>query len=209
MPKLIDLTQQKFNRLTIIKRLNNNQYGSSRWLCECNCGQETIVLGSDLTGGKTQSCGCLRIKHGHTAKFKKSKTYISWYHMIQRCTNPNNKDYHDYGERKITVCRQWLKFENFLADMGEVPDSLQIDRINNNKGYYKENCRWTTSKINNRNRRSNHLISYNNKTQCVMEWSEEIGIPEYVIRQRLKHDWSIQRTLITPVRKRKKTKRNK
>lgn len=204
MPKLIDLTKQKFGKLTVIRRVNNNQYGSSQWLCECNCGQRTVTLGSSITSGETQSCGCLRIKHGHRTAFKKSKTYITWSHMIQRCTNPNNQDYHDYGERKITVCKRWLKFKNFLEDMGERPLGYQIDRIENNKGYCKENCRWTTSKTNNRNRRSNHLISYNNKTQCVIEWSEETGIPEYVIRQRLKHNWSIQKTLTTSVRKQKK-----
>ncbi len=205
MPKFIDLTKRKFGRLTVVKRVNNNKYGSSRWLCKCDCSQKVITLGNSLTGGDTKSCGCLRIKHGHTAGLKRSKTYISWYHMIQRCTNPNDRHYHDYGGRGITVCKRWRNsFENFLEDIGEAPKGLQIDRINNDKGYYKINCRWTTSKTNNRNRRNNHLVSYNNTTQCIMEWSEKTGIPEYVIRQRLNRNWSVRKTLTTPVRRQRK-----
>ncbi len=205
MPKLIDLTSLKFGKLSVMVRLSNNQYGSSQWLCQCNCGKETVVLGCDLTGNKTKSCGCLRIQHGHNTALKKSKIYIVWGHIIQRCTNLNDKDYHNYGGRRIAVCHRWRKFKNFLIDMGEPPTKQHsIDRINNNGNYCKSNCRWATPKQQARNRKSNRKLSYHNKTQGIVEWRKETGIREYVIRQRLKHHWSIKRTLTTSVRKQKR-----
>jgi len=126
--------------------------------------------------------------------------------MVERCTNTNNKDYKYYGSRGITVCKRWMKFENFLADMGESSMGYQIDRIKNNHGYYKENCRWVTSKNNNRNRRDNRLETLNGKTQCIAAWAEEIGINKNTILWRLNHGWSVEKTLMTPTRKNKKIK---
>lgn len=91
-------------------------------------------------------------KHGHTGE-KISKTYWVWSSMVQRCENKNNKAYNDYGKRGIRVCKKWLIYENFLKDMGEKPKGFCIDRINNDKGYYKENCRWVDRYVSNDNRR--------------------------------------------------------
>lgn len=129
MSRFIDLIGKKFRRLIVIKRVDNDRQGRCRWLCKCDCGKETIVVGYNLRNNHTKSCGCLNIEHGHVANGKMTITYQSWNHMKQRCTNPNNGHYKNYGGRGITVCGQWLKFENFLDDMGERPSTgHSIDR---------------------------------------------------------------------------------
>lgn len=212
MSKFIDLTGKRFERLLVIKKLGTNRWRNSYWLCRCDCGKEKIILGYNLKNGHTQSCGCLfkegnNTKHGHSTTIKVSKTYEAWAHIIQRCTNPNNKDYYNYGGRGIKVCKRWLKFENFLKDMGEAPEAHQIDRINNNGNYCKSNCRWTTSKINNRNRRDNRLITHEGEKQCLAAWAEEYQIDYRLLWQRIYRDkWSIEKALTTPTRKRKRRK---
>lgn len=95
-------------------------------------------------------------KHGRCG----TPEYQSWHHMVQRCTNPNNDRYHSYGGRGIKVCKEWLQFKQFYADMGKRPKGYSIDRIDNNLGYFKENCRWATQTEQSRNRGLNK----NNKT---------------------------------------------
>lgn len=199
MNKLIDLAGLRFGILIVVE-----YSGEYKWLCLCDCGKEKIVRSGDLKNGSTKSCGCLknRITHRHT----KTKAYTSWAGMIQRCTNSNNTSYINYGgrDKPITVCERWLPenngFQNFLKDMGEPPTNKhQIDRINNDLGYYKENCRWVLPKINSRNRRNNHLLKYNGKELCFAGWEEITGIPQATIRQRIKNGWSIKRALTTPV----------
>lgn len=125
--------------------------------------------------------------------------------MIQRCTNHKNKYYPNYGGRGITVCQEWRdSFENFLKDMGECPSKHQIDRIDNNGGYRKENCRWVTPKTNSRNRRDNRLETHNGKTQCLAAWAEEIGINIKTLGSRLRNGWSIENALKISVAKKEK-----
>lgn len=205
-----DIIGKKFGRLTIIKRIYNDKRGYSRWLCKCGCGKERIVFGHNLKNGNTKSCGCLQreisqkmgfgnIKHGHS---QNNRTYRTWQHMKERCVNPHNKDYKDYGGRGITVCERWMKFENFLEDMGEHPSfGYSLDRIKNKLGYYKENCRWVTPKQQARNRHNNLYITHNGKTQLLIEWSEKTEIPASIIIWRLKHGWSTKKALTTPVGK--------
>lgn len=207
MSKFIDLTGKRFGRLTVVQRLGSDRWGNSRWLCKCDCNsQETIVSSGHLRSNHTQSCGCFHLekitKHGHAIGGKESKTYRSWDHMIQRCTNPNFKQYKDYGGRGITVCERWNKFENFLEDMEEAPKGLQLDRINNNKEYYKENCRWATKKQQHRNTRKNHLETYDGKIQCIAAWAEKFNINTSTLISRINIlGWSIKKALTTPVRK--------
>ena len=210
--KRIDLVGQKFGRLTVIKRMGNDKYRNSRWLCLCECGKEKIIRGSHLKSGDIKSCGCLQkeelIKrsttHGHKSEGRVPKTYMAWCNMIQRCTNSKHKHYQDYGGRGIKVCKRWIKFENFLEDMGIPKKGLTLDRIDNSKGYCKSNCRWATRKEQQRNTRRNHMISYNGKTQCMSEWAEQTGISASAILWRLNHGWSIEKALTTPVKKYKK-----
>ncbi len=212
MPKLIDLSGQKFGKLTVIVRITNVNSKQIKWLCDCDCGQTTTVQRGNLKNGHTQSCGCLRkekgivnnTQHGHYKNGQQPITYSSWAKVIQRCANSNNKDYHNYGGRGITMCKRWLKFENFLEDMGEPPAGKSIDRIDNNKGYYKSNCRWATRKQQNRNKRNNRLITFNGKTQCLPAWAEETGINIRTLWSRINRGWSTEKTLTTPVRRKKK-----
>jgi hypothetical protein len=166
MPKLIDITGQQFGRLTVLG-LSHRYRRSPRisivhWKCRCTCGNEMTATSSDLGSGNTQSCGCFmrdRVRetsttHGHTSGGW-TATFRAWSGMKTRCYNPNTKSFKHYGGRGITVCKRWYdSFENFLADMGEKPVSMSLDRIDNERGYAPDNCRWATASEQNKNRRS-------------------------------------------------------
>jgi len=148
-------------------------------------------------------------KHNHSKKGQWSDTYKRWARMIRRCTNPNHEHYQHYGGRGITVCDRWREFVNFLDDMGEAPPGLQLDRIDNNQGYCKQNCRWVTPKQNSRNRRSNYLITYCGKTRCLTEWAEYYGIPNTTLRRRIEeYGWSIEKALTTSPKHPRERKQN-
>ena len=114
-----------------------------------------------------------------------TREYKAWGQMIQRCTNPNNPDYHYYGERGIQVCRRWRKFENFLADMGPCPPGLTLDRKNNDKNYSPSNCRWATRKTQMRNTRNTNLITHAGVTLCVSDWARRENVSRNAITQRV------------------------
>lgn len=214
MSKFIDLVGKRFGMLTIIKRVNNDKCGNLRWLCSCDCGKEKIIRGGSLKSGDTKSCECLskektierQTTHGHWIGGNASKIYNAWCHMIQRCTNVDDIGYKNYGGRGIKVCKRWRSFPNFLEDMGEPPTKKHsIHRIDNEGDYNKDNCEWATKKQQARNRRNNHLITFNGKTQCVSELAEETRIPYNTLWARIyKLGWSVEKALTTPVRKRSK-----
>lgn len=129
------------------------------WVCKCVCGKELTVLTQNLKSRNSASCGCKsrtgpNPRHGHTVGRVKTPTYKCWENMIQRCTNPNRDGYENYGGRGISVCERWMVFDNFLEDMGEKPEGLQIDRIDNDGNYEPDNCHWVTVSENMKNRRS-------------------------------------------------------
>lgn len=130
--------------------------GRERYYCKCSCGNECLVNYQNLISGKSK--GCIKCSAKRKKGFhgmSKSKTYSVYLQMIERCHNPSHKYYSYYGERGIYVCDRWKKnFKNFLEDMGESPENLSLDRIDNEKGYSKDNCKWSTKKEQQRNRRN-------------------------------------------------------
>lgn len=161
MGEFKDLTGQRFGRLTVIEKAKNiGEY--TTWKCKCDCGNMLITRGNSLKSGRTKSCGCynheVRInqKIFLTHGMSKTRQFVIWYHILERCHNVKDKEYKNYGGRGITVCNKWLTFEGFWEDMQEgYSDKLTIDRIDTNKGYYKENCKWSTPTQQANNRRNN------------------------------------------------------
>lgn len=162
--KVIDLTGKKFGRLMVVERNGATKSGNAVWLCKCDCGNESNVESSKLTSGKTKSCGCLMkdeaSKRMKTHGMSKTPTWYSWNAMVRRCTDESFEPYKRYGARGIKVCDSWMKFENFLADMGERPEGTTLDRRDNDKGYEPGNCRWATSE-----EQSNNRGDYNVKVE--------------------------------------------
>lgn len=138
----------------------------------------------------------IRYRHGHNQDGT-SKTYWRWAAMIQRCSNPKDKRYADYGGRGITVCDRWTDFVNFLADMGEAPVKAFLDRTNNNGNYEPTNCRWTTPKTSAENRRFAKLITWNGKTQCISRWATELGIKYPTLYSRLYRKFPLEEVFKT------------
>jgi hypothetical protein len=138
----------------------------------------------------------LNMSLGHKGhKLGHSSIYKSWWGMRNRCLNVNSIDYKNYGGRGITVCERWLKFENFFEDMSPKPVGLTLERINNDKGYSMENCKWATRTEQSRNRRFNRYFTLNGKTQNLTDWSRETGLKVTTIVMRLKYGWSVERAL--------------
>lgn len=147
--------------------------------------------------------GIVNFRHGHKVDGIASKTYKSWSCMLQRCCNPNNGGYKDYGGRGITVCEERKQsFSNFLLDMGECPEGLTLGRIDNNGNYCKENCEWQTMEKQQNNTRHNRLLVLNGVTHTLMEWSRITGLPKGRIHNRLYRGWTVERALTQRIMKR-------
>ena len=185
--KLIDLTGQVYERLTVIKRVDDyiSPSGSHQvqWLCKCKCGKEVIVTGNNLRKGNSKSCGCynreLLPKINSTHNASNTRLYHIWTCMKDRCYNPKNKKYKDYGGRGIIICDEWINdfeaFANWAYDNGYIENvsrgECTIDRIDVNGNYCQQNCRWVNQKVQTNNKRNNHYITYNGETHTVTEWN--------------------------------------
>ncbi len=195
-----------YGRLTIIGLSSRTDHKRTFWTCECFCGTIKAVKESNLKDGLTRSCGCLRsmsysTTHGHAGHGKVSRAYMAWQHMIRRCYSSRTYNYHNYGGRDIKVCMRWREsFEEFLHDMGEPEKGMSLDRKDNNSNYTPDNCRWATNSEQQRNTRTNRMLTFRGKTQCLFAWAEEIQIHPRTLWARLDSGWSIKQALITPVR---------
>jgi hypothetical protein len=194
----------RFEHCTALKYVKRG-----KWLCKCDCGKEFLATGNQLNSGRTKSCGCAKkerfkrmiLKHGqgHT------RLNNIWHHMKQRCNNPNSFEFYLYGGRGITVCEEWNNdfeaFSNWALGNGYSPE-LSIDRIDNSKGYSPDNCRWVDNVTQCRNRRSNHLLTFNGQTKTMKEWSEETGVDYPTLQARINElGWSVEHSLTIPTRK--------
>jgi hypothetical protein len=192
MSKLKDITGNKYNRLTVIKLVSLKGSDGPEWECLCDCGNTKVVSGHSLKRGQTKSCGCLFKEVRKTANITHGRTgtaeYRSWNAMQQRCTNINHESYKEYGGRGITICSEWLNsFAQFFDDMGEIPEKgMSLDRIDVNKGYYKDNCRWATLHTQARNTTRNVNITIDGVTKCAVDWASYAGISDDCILQRHK-----------------------
>jgi transcription elongation factor Elf1 len=200
----IDLTNKEYGRWCVINFSHSVYKGNSKvgyWNCRCQCGTVKTVSGATLRNGTSISCGKCGTKSDNRKRHGMSFTpeYTAWAHMIQRCGNPNNPSYADYGERGILVCDKWQSFEGFFADMGLRPSNRHsLERTNNNLGYSKSNCVWATNDIQTRNTRRNISITWNGKTQVVHDWAVEMGVNSHSLSSRLRRGWTIERTMTTP-----------
>ncbi len=181
MPKSPDFVGKRYGRLVIIKSLPNVRQNST-WECVCDCGAVKAVAARHLRSGGTKSCGCWGRENVTAANTKHgwyyTSTYKIWAGMIKRCVNEKTKAYPRYGGRGISVHPPWRdSFEAFLADMGERPAGLSLDRVDNDGNYEPGNCRWTTMKQQNRNRNNNRMLTVFGETHPMATWSEELGIP--------------------------------
>ena len=162
--KFIDLAGQRFGKWTVLAHPERSRTGRALWPSRCDCGVERVVRGDALRRGKSTSCGCTRCKWDEERREKqrqrrkkhglsRSRAYVCWAAMMQRCFNPNNKAFADYGGRGIAPCDEWRGFENFFADMGDPPPSLSIHRIDNDGNYEPGNCSWAPPSVQISNRR--------------------------------------------------------
>lgn len=209
--QIINLIEKRFGRLAVIARAKNTQGGQARWECRCDCGQTRTVTGQALRTGHQLSCGCLKAErigtqsrtHGEAGVRSKTPEYGAWANMIQRCTNPNLADFNLYGGRGITVCARWRKsFMAFLKDMGRKPSPrYSLDRIDNNKGYNPNNCRWATAKQQAANKRTTKIVQYRRRRIALIEAWEMSGkvVPFALVHDRLKKGWPAEAALNTPV----------
>ena len=192
-----ELKGQRFGKLLVIEE--DGRIGTNvAWICKCDCGNVTRVRANSLLTGNTTSCGCGRIdaitKHNMTG----SKLFNVWRTMKERCNNKNYRQYGDYGGRGISVCDEWSEFKPFMEWSMEngYEEGLSIDRIDNDGDYCPENCRWTTSRVQGRNRRANRILEYNGEKHCIVEWGEILGVKPNTIWWRLSQGWSTEEALM-------------
>jgi len=205
-PKFELFVGAKIGRLTIIgERVRYKE--TFKHPCRCICGKEVLIIQQNLRTGKAQSCGCRaiegRTKHGHRISGKRDPEYYTWVSMKDRCLNPRNKQYANYGGRGISVCEEWVaSYEEFLNAVGRRPSNKHsLDRYPNNDGNYEPgNVRWATQTEQARNRRNNVLIAFRDQAKCLMDWCREFNLPFPVVRVRLSElGWTIEAALTTPI----------
>lgn len=202
MGKFKDIQGQRFNNLTVLNLSDKTNRGFW-WICKCDCGNEVRVLGSNIIRGHSKSCGCIRAKASSDSHYKhgmiNTRIYKIWVGIKTRCTDVNSRPYKNYGGRGITICDKWMMFEGFYEDMGSgYSDNLSIDRVDNNKGYSKENCKWSTRIEQANNVRNNHIVVVDGITDTLANMSRRYNINYKMAAQRIKLGWDIDKVFKTP-----------
>ena len=204
MGKLIDLTGQIFGRWIVIGRASGHSK-HTLWKCKCVCGTERLIDSYTLRTGRTTSCGCS--KDGRT----KTRLYRIWIGMMDRATHFNRPRACDYVGRGITICPEWKTWEVFRdwANNNGYNDNLSIDRIDNNKGYYPENCRWVDTHTQSRNKRNNVVVTINGETHILSDWCKILGLNRMSVKSRIKDGLTPYQALTIPFVKGKRININK
>lgn len=190
--QIMDLTGHVYTRLKVLEYAGKTK--AVLWKCLCECGREKIVQANNLRSGHTKSCGCLQeelkgkhsITHGKTG----SRAYNTWASMRQRCKNPHKEGYKWYGGKGIKVCEEWESFENFYRDMGDPPDKFELDRIDGNKEYSKENCKWVSHEENMSHASNAVLLQYKGKEMPIRRIASITGVEYNALRRRIR-DWGM------------------
>lgn len=191
---------EKYGRLTAVEFFENRN-GRRIWKFLCDCGKTALINHAHVKIGHTKSCGCLNVeatkKANTTHGMRKTSTYRIWSNMKYRCLKEKSTHYKDYGGRGIKVCGKWLKFEGFLEDMGEKPEGLTLDRIDNDGDYTAENCQWATKTQQANNCRSNLFIEYLGEKKTIAQVATLTGIKYATLRKRIVElGWDINKTII-------------
>lgn len=193
-----ELTGNSFGGLTVKERVWPNTRGNTRWLCQCECGGETIVTAIQLRRG-TKSCGCLqRVRTSEAARTHgKSKTpvYRVWCGMTRRCSDEKREDYHRYGGRGIRVCDRWLAFENFYADMGDPPRGMTLERRDNDGPYSPDNCKWATRAEQGANTSRVRRVTIDGEEMSLKAACVKLGISPGAAYQRLHRGATIEEAI--------------
>lgn len=207
--KTIDITNNRYGKLVVLERTKKIS-GKTVWKCQCDCGNITYVLTSNLTCNRIKSCGCLRIEkllqRSITHNQRHTYLYEVWKAIRQRCKNPKHKGYHNYGGRGITICEEWDKsfqaFYDWAYANGYSTDNqkdeklkLTIDRIDNNGNYEPSNCRWVDRKTQSSNTRIAKLITINGETKCIAEWCKKYNVYRNTFYARVKRGMSPEEAL--------------
>ena len=205
MEKYKNLIGQKFGRLTIIEIRYELHAGHMRemYLCQCECGTVKLMRADGIKAGRSVSCGC----YGREMRLKATNKHVLsncsqlhhplydvWCGIIQRCCNPNNKEYKNYGGREITVCDKWRNNFQVFYDWAMAHGyrrGLQIDRIDVNRGYSPENCRWTTPFVQSRNKRNNVYVKFMGEMVTLQDVSNHTGISRSTLYYRYKHGYPL------------------
>lgn len=210
MAMRIVLGETRFGLLVPIGDLGTDKHGNRQWLCRCDCGKEKKVSQCCLKQGQAKSCGCMkgewirraRYKHGGTPRGGRTAEYHIWGGMTGRCHNPDNQRFSLYGARGIQVCDRWRGengFANFLSDMGKRPGKgFSIERIDNDRGYGPDNCRWATHREQMNNTRRNKKLEWNGVTRTYSQWERQLGLCHGTVHRRVSAGWNVERILTTP-----------
>lgn len=209
MSKIRDITGQKFGRLTVL-HADGRIRSEVAWVCRCECGAVVRTTKNHMSSGNTQSCGCLAkenssaraVVHGRykaPSGSYKVAAFACWKAILKRCLDEQSEDWPRYGGVGITVCEQWMSFENFLADMGDRPSKKHtVDRIDGTKGYEPGNCRWATRRQQSDNRTVTVWVEHDGQKRSIREWSELTGLNYATIKSRIASGWDVGRALTEP-----------